>query len=298
MRLHRTGYPYAALYCLRQCTIGLVTDIIFLKLGGSLITDKTKPYLPRLDSLERLAREIQGVRTRLPDLRLVIGHGSGSFGHQAAREAWEPHPYLPAADHRSVGMAAFWRGFEEVWYRASQLNRFVAEALHDVGIPVVSFPPSAMARAEAGNIREWDTEPIEAALDCGLVPLTYGDIVFDAAKGGTILSTEMLMFWLAKRLHPRTILLAGLEGAVWADFPSRQQRVEKITASTFDALSGRIGGSHGTDVTGGMRSKVEEMLGLVQQIPGISVQIFSGEEAGNVARALEGAHLGTLIESD
>ena len=51
-------------------------------------------------------------------------------------------------------------------------------------------------------------------------------------------------------------------------------------------------------MTGGMRSKVEEMLVLVRQIAGVSVQIFSGEEAGNVERALEGEQLGTLIERD
>ena len=51
----------------------------------------------------------------------------------------------------------------------------------------------------------------------------------------------------------------------------------------------------GVDVTGGMKSKVEEMLSLVEQIPNLDVQIFSGEEAGNVKRALIGELLGTLI---
>ncbi len=275
-----------------------MTELIFLKLGGSLITDKTKPYSPRFDSLKRLAEEIHTVLHRQPQMRLVVGHGSGSFGHQAAAEAWAPHPYPPPEGSSSDGPAPFWRGFEEVWFRASQLNRYVVEALHETGTAVVSFPASASACAEAGQIKEWDTGPIETALDQGLVPLIFGDIVFDTAKGGTILSTEMLMFRLAQRLKPRTILLAGLEAAVWADFPARQQKVGKITPGSFDSVSGRIGGSHGTDVTGGMRSKVEEMLGLVQRIPETTVQIFSGEEPGNVQRALEGEQIGTIIESD
>ena len=49
------------------------------------------------------------------------------------------------------------------------------------------------------------------------------------------------------------------------------------------------------DVTGGMKSKVEEMLSLVEQIPNLNVQIFSGEETGNVKRTLTGELLGTLI---
>ncbi len=229
-------------------------------------------------------------------MRLVVGHGSGSFGHQAAAEAWAPHSYPPLGD--TEGVPPFWLGFEEVWFRASQLNRYVVEALHGAGVPVISFPASASACAEAGQIKEWDMAPIGTALEQGLVPLIFGDIVFDTVKGGSILSTEMLMFRLAQRLKPKTILLAGLEAAVWADFPVRKQKVGKITPGSFDSVSGRLGGSHGTDVTGGMRSKVEEMLALVRQIPSVSVQIFSGEEVRNVEQALEGAHLGTIIESD
>lgn len=276
----------------------LVTDIIFLKLGGSLITDKTKPYTPRFDNLQRLASEIQSVKRATPGLRLVIGHGSGSFGHYAVQEYLAPHPYLPAPAGSQNGQVDFWRGFAEVWYRASQLNRYVVDALHSADVPVQAFPPSAMTRVEGGQIQSWDTAPIESALDSGLVPLIYGDIAFDPMRGATILSTEMLMFYLAHRLHPKTILLAGLETAVWADFPARQKKVALVTARSFDSVSGRIGGSHGTDVTGGMRSKVEEMLQLVGEIPDLVVQIFSGEQPGNIKDALAGRVLGTLIASD
>lgn len=275
-----------------------VSNIVFLKLGGSLITDKTKPYTPRLDSLDRLAREIRSVLNDRPEMRLLLGHGSGSFGHFAVKEWLEPHPYPPPEDLGEDGMRAYWQGFAEVWYRASQLNRHVIDALHTAGVPAVAFPPSSTARARGGRILSWDVESLQVALESGLVPVIYGDIAFDEVKGGTILSTEMLMFYLAHRLHPRVILLAGLEAAVWADFPARQERVERITAAAFDALSGRVGGSHGTDVTGGMRSKVEEMLELVHQLPDVTVQIFSGEEVGNVEAALRDRVLGTLITSD
>jgi isopentenyl phosphate kinase len=281
-----------------QSKIGPVGELVFLKLGGSLITDKTKPYAPRLDSLERLAREVHNVVVGEPELRLVIGHGSGSFGHYAVKESLAPHPYPPPGTGNAQSLGAFWGGFAEVWFRASQLNRYVVEALHGAGLPVVAFPPSAMARAEAGTIKEWDTAPIRDALDAGLLPIIYGDIALDPVKGGTILSTEMLMFHLARFLPPTRILLAGLEAAVWADFPARKQRVAQISAGSFDAVGGGVGGSHGTDVTGGMRSKVLEMLKLVEEHPAVSVQIFSGEEPGNLERALRGDVLGTLIARD
>ena len=44
--------------------------------------------------------------------------------------------------------------------------------------------------------------------------------------------------------------------------------------------------SRGTDVTGGMATKVQSMLALVDQFPQLSIRIFSGLEAGNLAQTL------------
>jgi isopentenyl phosphate kinase len=264
-------------------------ELVFLKLGGSLITDKTQPYTVRRGKLAELAKEIKSALRRTPGLRLVIGHGSGSFGHYAVKE------HYPNLEIRNKND---WLGFNEVWYRASQLNRYAIEALHDAGIPAMAIQPSASVISRNGAVEHWDLSPLKAALEAGIVPVIFGDMTFDTVKGGTVLSTEVLMFYLAQQLRPRRILLAGLEAAVWADFPARRQRVEKVTPQNYDAVAGKIGGSHGTDVTGGMKSKVEEMLRLVQTIPQMTVQIFSGEESGNVESALNGIALGTLITRD
>ena len=271
-----------------------MTELVFLKLGGSLITDKTQPYTVRLDKLSALAKELHSALFSTPNLRLVLGHGSGSFGHYAVKEH-APHLLSPHFQGKWGETEGGWRGFAEVWYRASQLNRHVIEALHQADIPAMAIQPSASIVSKNGVIENWELSPLELALEAGIVPVIYGDMVFDSIKGGAVLSTETLMFYLAHRLKPTRILLAGIEAAVWADFPARGQRVEKVTPSSYKELANKIGGSHGVDVTGGMKSKVEEMLSLVEQIPNLNVQIFSGEEAGNVKRALIGELLGTLI---
>ena len=61
------------------------TMLIFLKLGGSLITDKNTPRALRPELLARLMREIAEARAARPGMRIVLGHGSGSFGHVEAR---------------------------------------------------------------------------------------------------------------------------------------------------------------------------------------------------------------------
>lgn len=280
-------------------------ELVFLKLGGSLITDKTQPYTVRLDKLADLAAQIARALQTQPSLRLVLGHGSGSFGHTAAKEYGTrdgPAPLrLPPSSQKMGGVArraeggGYWRGFAEVWYQASRLNRYVIQALHEAGIPAMTFSPAASVWAESGHVAAWDTSQIKAALENGIMPVVHGDVIFDRAKGGTILSTEDLFEHLARELRPGRILLAGLEEAVWADFPARRHRVEVLTRESFNEIRSGVGGASVADVTGGMQSKVGQMLALVERIPDMRALIFSGEGEGNLEKALKGEHIGTLV---
>jgi len=162
--------------------------MIFLKLGGSLITEKSKPETPRPEALRRLAAEVAEALRQDPGLRLLIGHGSGSFGHPAAARH---------GTHRGAAESPAWRGFAEVWAAAGRLNRLVVDALREAGVPVLGFPPSASTICESGAILEMAVEPIERALEAGLVPLVAGDVAFDRALGSTIVSTEKVFAFLA-----------------------------------------------------------------------------------------------------
>ena len=277
-------------------------ELIFLKLGGSLITDKTQPYTPRLDIIEDVALQISTTLQNNPDLRLVIGHGSGSFGHVAASEYHTREGFVPRASpliHRQRDKTEenYWKGFAEVWYQASALNRFVMKALNKTNVPSIALPPSANVIASDGQVSIWETTAIRMALAAGLVPVIYGDVVFDEIRGGTILSTEDLFGFLARALNPERILLAGLESAVWEDFPARTRKLETITPQSFSEIGEGVGQADGADVTGGMEAKVTQMLDLVRQNSTLKIQIFSGVEPGNIARALTGETLGTWLSA-
>jgi isopentenyl phosphate kinase len=262
--------------------------LIFLKLGGSLITDKATPYTPRPEVISRLAGEIATALETHPGLKLVLGHGSGSFGHVAAERF---------GTRRGVDSPEGWRGFAQVWYQASRLNRIVIEALHGAGLAAVALPPSGAVTTRQGQVTTWNLSPLRAALSAGLLPVVYGDVVFDQTIGGTILSTEDLFAHLARALHPSRILLAGQDRGVWADYPACSELVKTITPQTWCQLAPALDGSANTDVTGGMASKVETMLTLVEEIPGLEGLIFSGEEPGQVSAALNGQTPGTRIHA-
>ena len=267
-------------------THACVDPVTFLKLGGSLITDKTRSHTARKEILARLADEIAAALRETPALRLVLGHGSGSFGHVPAKKY---------GTRQGVHSQEGWQGFGEVWQEASTLNRMVMEALHTAGLPAIAFPPSAAVITQEGQVWSWDLSPLEAALAHGLLPVVYGDVVFDLARGGTILSTEDLFAYLASQLHATCLLLAGLEEGVWEDYPRCTQLIPEINTQTLAEGKLKLGGSAGTDVTGGMDSKVRQTLSLIKQVPGLQAWIFSGAIPGNVQLALQGTGLGTHL---
>lgn len=276
-------------------------ELVFLKLGGSLITDKTKPYTPLLDVMDDLSRQIATTLQTQPNLRLVLGHGAGSFGHVAASEykTRDGYPQASPLTHRERDQTEenYWKGFAEVWYQAASLNRYMMEALRKAGLKTIALPPSSNVIASDGQVAVWETTPIRMALAAGIVPVIFGDVVFDEIRGGTILSTENLFAYLVRALHPDRVLLAGLEDAVWADFPARTRKIDRITPQSFDDIKHGVGKSAAADVTGGMEAKVKEMLDLVQDNSGMKVQIFSGTNSENIMRALKGELLGTEISA-
>lgn len=251
-----------------------------------MITEKDKVAEPRLDVLARLAKEIAAARAVRPELQLLLGHGSGSFGH------------VPAKKHNTragVKSAEQWAGFAEVWRQAATLNHIVLDALTAVGLSAITFPPSASVTAADGRIQTWNIEPIKIALNADLLPVVYGDVAFDSKRSGTILSTEDLFVYLALALQPTRILLAGDEDGVYEDHPQRQKMIAEITPRNYADYAKKLSGGTGADVTGGMAGKAATMLELIKQLPGCEVRIFSGLKAGAVEQALNGAALGTLL---
>jgi len=261
---------------------------VLLKLGGSLITDKKRPRTLRDKTLARLAGEIALAFKQRPSLRLVLGHGAGSFAHVSAKEH---------GTRQGVRTQEEWQGFIEVWWDAAVLNRLVTEALKIAGLPAIALPPSAAILAQDGKVARWELNPLEAALNAGLLPVIHGDVIFDSYRGGTILSTEDLFSYLAQKINPSRMLLAGIEPGVWQDFPAKTTIIESITTSNYHKVMPAIGGSAATDVTGGMQDKVEQGLALSKLLPDMEILIFSGDEAGNLTDVLLGAKHGTLISN-
>lgn len=260
-------------------------DLLFLKLGGSLITDKSAVEVVRMELIRRIANEIQEARENRPNLRLLIGHGGGSFGHTVAAKY---------DTQKGVHTERQWYGFAQVADAMGRLNAIVVRELTGVGIPAFPFSPLSIAACANGRIYSMQTDPMKIALSTGAVPIVYGDAVFDDVLGGTIVSTESVLSYLARELKPSWILLAGEASGV---LDESGLPIEKLDSTNIDEHKHLLGGSGVTDVTGGMESKVFDMISLIQDVPQLAVRIFSGLQKDSVRRTIEDPHrsIGTLI---
>jgi isopentenyl phosphate kinase len=265
--------------------------LIFLKLGGSAITDKTREATANEQVIRRVAREIKQARGADSTLSILLGHGSGSFGHFAAKKFGYSEP-----DN--------WRAYAETSAAAARLTRIVTDLLLAEGVPVVSMQPSASACCRDGELVDLAVEPIRAALTHNLVPLVYGDVAFDDVRGRTIISTETQFVYLAPLLKPGRIILAGMVDGVFTGDPLKDPKgsaelIREITPANFLQIKSQLRGSHGYDVTGGMIAKVGSMITLVQRMPIIRVHIVSALREGVIERALtqEEFSEGTIIHT-
>jgi isopentenyl phosphate kinase len=261
--------------------------MIFLKLGGSLITDKAQERVARLETINRLAVEIAEYSATAGAEPLLLGHGSGSFGHMAAARH---------QTHLGASSPEEWHGFSQVWAAAAELNQHVLRSLTAAGLPALSFPPSASALCRSGQLVQLAVTPVAEALKVGLLPVVYGDVAFDEIQGAAIVSTEELFAYLAAALNPDRILLAGLEAGIYRDYPARRQLLQRFRPT--DLESGSIAGAAETDVTGGMLEKVNFALDMKKRMPALEIQIFSGDEPSALTNALSGERVGTLVEAD
>ncbi len=261
--------------------------VIFIKLGGSLITDKNKPFVARKNVIRRLALEIkQAIKGK--NIGLVLAHGSGSFGHSVAVKY--------KTQEGIKGKNGVW-GVAEVSDAAIRINRIVTEEFLKVGLSVVSFAPKSFILAKSGKVKEIFEQPLIESLELSLIPVVYGDVVMDIDKGCAIFSSERIITELIKKLRSqfkieKIIYCGNTEGV----YNPEGLTIPVIDSKVYKKVIGKIGGSTATDVTGGMLHKVQEAM-KVARIAKCEVIIMSGIKEDLLTKIIKGMKIkGTVIK--
>jgi isopentenyl phosphate kinase len=251
-----------------------MSDRLILKLGGSVITDKDADCAVSSARLAAIAEAIAGTEI----CGMVVIHGAGSCGHPEAKRY---HLDKGASCGHTEGIF--------VTHRAvSGLNDTVVTALRKAGIPALGVHPLHTGIADNGRLIGFECRHLEQMLTLGMVPVIHGDVVMDLSRGACIVSGDQLVRYLAVALRISRVGLATdvpgvLDGGVV---------VPEITRKTVPDL--QIGNSNHTDVTGGMRGKIDELLGLADA--GIRSDIF---HVSRTVDFLKGAgHGGTIVKGE
>lgn len=262
-------------------------NIILIKLGGSVITDKTRPFCAKERTIRRLGREIADAQKKYKG-KLLIGHGSGSFGHTVASR-YKTHKGLINRDSL--------KGAVLTSEAAIEINRIVMRNLVKIGLKVKSFAPASFIVAKGGKSQKVFSEPIRETLSTGVTPVIYGDVIGDTKMGFCIFSAEKVMQVLMKDLGKdykikKIVFCSDTDGV----YDSKGKTVPEITSKNIVELKKGIGETRGADVTGGMLHKVTQSLELSREY-GVKTLIINGNKKDYLKEAiLRKRVVGTVIQ--
>ncbi len=261
------------------------TKPIILKLGGSVITDKTGELSAKTEDINRIAEEIK----RADIDNIIIVHGGGSFGHPTAQKYGikdglkEPSQKL---------------GFSETHHVMTVLNGLIMDALVWHEIPSLSITPSSIVLTENGRIKFLDETVLHKCMEMGFTPVLYGDAVLDEKIGFTVLSGDQLVAYLAIKLKAEKIIIGVDTDGLYEADPKVDPNAKpylRLNLEQLKKVQAKIGKAQTTDVTGGMAGKIAELIPAVEA--GITVQIINATRNLRVLRGLTGERIeGTIIE--
>jgi len=263
--------------------------ILVLKLGGSLITDKSKPYTMRTDILRAASKEIGNCMKEGLVKKLAIVHGVGSYGHP------------PVIQHK------LYKGFISesqllpiscTQSEVNELRRAVTACLQDEGVPVNLFHTSSIATARKGQIVKMDLEAVKGFMSIGMVPVLGGDMVYDTEMGFSVGSGDQVAAILARELKATDLIFATDVAGVYDADPkvnSGARPIKEISLSNPQELAKAKDNER--DASGAMRGKLYVLEGLKPELSqGLRLSIISMMTPGRLSTFLQGGLVeGTLI---
>lgn len=244
---------------------------VVAKLGGSVITDKSKPFSYRPDVVSALSEEIAS-----SDEKVVVVHGGGSFGHVVAKQ----HGLSSFAAAITPAGVAQTRG------AMYDLNRLVCKTMSEFKLSPYPFSPfDIVGKAGKGIVANW----IRGLLKENLTPVTFGDVVL-APGGFRVLSGDLIVHDLSKILTPERVVFALDVDGVYEE--NSRVIIPELTPSKIR----RMKFPDAEDATGGIRLKLEVASKIAAF--GSKVCFVSGYRRNEFSKALKGADFyGTVVKA-
>ena len=251
-------------------------EVALVKLGGSVVTDKSKLRSFAGKNASMLLGELSKFLGARDSRRAIVVHGGGSFGHIIAKRF-----SISEGFQRDSQLA----GFAEVRNDMRDLNSRLIASMRSLSLPAISFPPESLFRIESRRIVFTDISAALKGLEIGLIPVSFGDAVIDMQRSFTILSGDTIMEELSRIVRPSvSIFCTDVDGVFSSDPKSsaKSSLLRHLTAGTKLVA----GSATVDDVTGGMEGKLR-VLFEVAKYSG-RTYVVNGRKPGRLLRALQG----------
>ena len=256
-------------------SVQIVSCACIVKFGGAALTDKR--YMECLND-QGFASCVK-LASQLPSHSCIV-HGAGSFGHFHAAQYNVKAGAAPAASavsgsaidemQHTVG-----KGMCETRRSVLKLNALFFSALMDLGRSATPVHPMDCWETEDTVLSAVQLTSTQRCIEQNILPVLHGDVVFDSVRGYTVLSGDDILLELASRLRPPFVLFvsdvpgvflvppASASSAIVSDptfisdcFVDIQGNITRLQLSVADShhnvpSSLEVGGSAGTDITGG-----------------------------------------------
>ncbi len=243
--------------------------MILIKLGGSIITNKDKPLTANVSAIKKIASQLKKVKESY-----MVVHGGGSFGHYWSVK-YDMHT---KPDRYSI------KGVSVVKNSMVELNKLILEALLQSGIHPYCLPPTDFVFGNKPIIKK--AQEITKIAQTGLVPVSYGDVMWFGKNKFYILSGDKIMGMLTRILKPRLAIFVTNVDGVYSDIKNKKL-IREITTERPKITDVKM------DVTGGMSRKIKEATDMARNT---SVFFVNGNMPQRILNAINGKEFeGTLF---
>ena len=211
--------------------------IILIKFGGSLISDKSKMNVARLDKIDRLSKRVKNTLGKDKSLSLILATGAGGFGHPLAKRY-----------KNNLG-----KGWLPIRKAVRKLNKIVVASLVNLGLRAESIEPFSIDNL---NIKK-----IAQMLERKKIPVFHADLI-KAKNKISIISMDKFLVDLAIDLKGRGYPIEKIifYGATSGDLNRQGKVIKKIGKKDFPKMEKVFFQKRHIDVSGGMKGKVKESL--------------------------------------
>lgn len=254
---------------------------IYVKLGGSFITYKDRPFSINFEALEKTIDILSSVKDKE---KMILGNGGGSFAHTIVKSCREEEPDSMLVLCQNI---------------TRKLNTIIVNYLVSHGILVTGIQTSAIIVEEEGDFKVF-TKPLTHALENNIIPIVYGECIFSAKNNYRILSTEKIFKILSNYFRPKHIvLLTDVDGVYTCDPKtcSEAELIRRIDKYNFGKVLEILERTESRDVTGSIYGKVLSMVELSREL-GVKIYIVSGFNVEESINAILGKDIGvgTIID--